>query len=1070
MIEFVFGREPSSKTEYVIEQMKKALDAGKKCILIMPEQQALAWDTVVAKRFLATDAFNIETVSFRRLANSVFRKFGGVSKKYINEGQKALYMWGAVDLIHDKLKAFDSIERLERHIPRFIAGTNELRLYGITPEKLLEAAQKMGSGKGSLPDRLSDLAYISAAYNTLLSDDMADPTEIPDALCAILENNDYFHDTCVFIDSFYTLTPKEIKVAEHIFRQASDVFVTFAMEESDIRSPHMEYVTGYMKTMARLASRLGLDIKKTSVCDGRKKEFSYLSKYLWDYSAEPLCEETDRVTVIKCPDRYDEAILAGAKIKELCARGASFSDIACVAADFEMLRGITDIELEMQGIPVYVSGKTSVTSQPAVRLILSALSVISGGWKKENIIACARTGLCDLTPDETDALQLYTDIWRINGKKSYTEGPWTMNADGYTNEERPWGLTLLSLANSAREKLIPPLERFSEAIPGTIKDICRAIYEFLCDFRVYDRLKLEVSALEGAGKFSDAQKKSQVWDAVCSVLDTLVSTIPLETANAHRFTTLFRHTSDACLIGTIPDGIDRVALGSVGSMRLDAVKHLIVLGAKSGEFPKAVSDSGFFSDADREAMRDAGLEISPDTVSKQREEMFRFSETVSSPSESLTVIIPSDGSQIHPSTGALRLMKLLPKAKVYDFSTPDAESILRTRGKLDSVFNTGALSADNDRTTGAALARLFDRDINLTQSRIECFNSCPFKYYCEYILRLSENSTAEFRHSEVGNFVHSVLENFMREASKDSFPISKEALISKADRLMGQYREEVLPDNPCGHVEYMFDRLSRSIRLFAETLNEEFAQSRFSPYSFELKVGFSDDLPAIPIRLDNGHDLTVRGIVDRMDILREDGNVYIRVVDYKTGSKKFSLDKVMKGENIQLLLYLFALCNMPSDCGFAKRLAPDGERLVPAGAVYFSAKPGETAAGDLLSREKAKEFAADSISRTGIVLGDTELIRAMDSDLTGKFAPAYVNEKGQLKGSFAKSEEDFHTIKSALDRLLKDVGDRMTKGDAASAPTGYGQYSSCTYCAMKPLCRHSDHTNNTEEMGGESDE
>ncbi len=1069
MIEFVFGREPSSKTEYVIEKMKAALGRNKRCVLIIPEQQALFWDTVVAERFAPTDGFSIDVVSFKRLANSVFRTFGGCAKNYINDAEKALIMWSAIVSVSDKLKAFKAPDREDRYVPLMSRAVSETKLYGIGPEALMEASRQTESTHASLSARLHDLSLIAAAYEALLHQKKDDPEEIPDALCKTLEEHNHFENTCVFIDSFYTLTPKEIKVVRHIFAQAEDTLITFAMAMEDSKKLHMEYVSGYVKEMERSAQRLGFTTVKTHLDDNRRPEFAYLASRLWDYSASPLTEGGECVSFVKCADRYDEAALVGARIKELVSNGADFGDIACVSADFEALRGITDIELERQGIPVYVSGKTAVTSQPVIRLLLSASAVCAGGWKKGDVVSCARTGLCGLSPDEADALETYTDKWRIRGKKKFCADSWGMNADGYFAEESPRAKLLLSLANSAKDKLIPPIEAFSEAFPGTVRDICAAAYKLLCDFNVYGHLKAEVSALESVGKLADAQKKSQVWDAVCKVLDTLATSVPDAVMDGRRFASLLRKTADTCHIGSIPDGLDRVILGSVGSVRLDSARHLIVLGAKSGEFPRVPDEGGFFSDADRTALLSLGIELSPDTVKKQREEMFRFSETVTSPAETLTVMIPSEPSGNHPSMGAMRLMKLLPNAKVWDFTTPEGEQIIRTKGKDAELFAEGDLCADRDRTTGAALSRLFDKDISLTQTRIECFTSCAFKYYCQHILRLDEGSTAELKPSDVGNFVHSVLENFMKEAAEEGFPLEDSAVISKTERLISNYRQSVLPDGEGGYVDYLFSRISKSIELFARALNAEFAQSRFVPHSFELPVGFSKDLPAIPIRLDNGHDLTVRGIVDRMDIMRENGNVYVRVVDYKTGSKTFSLKKVMKGENIQLLLYLFALCNMPKNCSFAKELLPNGERLIPAGAVYFSAKPGDIQSSELLETESADSFAIDSISRTGIVLGDPQIMEAMDSTLSGKYCPAYLDKKGNKKGSFVEDEAGFTEIKNTLDTILKEVGNRMISGEAGSCPTGYKDNSACAYCAMKPLCRHSDSRSTTEE-GGNSDE
>ena len=1071
MIEFVFGRQQSEKTEYVIEKMQEALANGKRIILIIPEHQALFWDNLCATRFSPTDALNIESVSFTRLCNSAFRRFGGIAKTYATEAQKMLFMWSAVNAVQDRLSAFRSPEREDRYIPLFKYAASELKLYGVSGEELICAADGMDESAGTLPDRLRDLALISSAYDALLHQSHEDTEEMLDALDALLSENDFFSGSAVFIDSFLTLTPKEKKILHHIFRNADSALITFAMAEEDRKKDSARFISEYVKDVARIANLVGQSIKRTSIGEDRKAEFSYLSANLWNYAAEPFAGETDAVTVIKCADRYDEATLAALRIKALVKEGASFGDIACVAADFESLRKITDIELERHGIPVFVSGKTPVTSQPAVRLLLYASRVVSQGWKGDDIISAARTGLCALTPDETDALEVYTQKWRIRGKARFCiPDGWQMNADGYSESESPRAKSLLALANEAREKIVPPIEAFSEAFPGKVRDICAAAYKLLCDFKVYDQLRLEVAALEGEGRFADAHKKSQVWEALLQVLDILAETVPDEVADSRRFSALFSRVADTCLIGTIPDGIDRVSLGSVGGVRADSVKHLIVLGVKSGEFPRTTAEKGFFSDNDRLLLKKAGIEISPDTASAQHEELFRFKETVCAPKESVTLIIPSDGAQNNPSLGALRVMKLFPGCKTLDFTSPEAQDLIRTEGGKLTDFSTGRLSADLDRVTGEARRRLFDRDLRLTQSRIDCFETCPFQYYCKYILKLDEGDSAELKYGEVGTFVHYVLEHFMREAAEDGgFPISEEAVISRTERIIREYREKIVPRGQSGHIDYMFQRLSASIRLFARSLNEEFAQSLFEPHSFELKVGFSDDLPALPIPLENGHTLTVRGIVDRMDIMRRDGKVYIRVVDYKTGSKVFSLKDALKGHNIQLLLYLFALCNMPKDCSFAKKIAPDGEEIVPAGAVYFSAKPGDIAADDLLGEEDAQKRALDMISRTGIVMGDSAVIEAMDRDMNGKYAPAKYDAKGKLRGSFFEDRDAYDGVQTAINEYVCGVGNKMAEGFAASAPHGFKASSPCDNCSMKPLCRHSEYES-TDERRDEGNE
>ncbi|MBQ3528445.1 MAG: PD-(D/E)XK nuclease family protein [Clostridia bacterium] len=1072
MIEFIFGREATQKTEYIIEKMKECLKNGKKAVLLIPEHQALFWDTLTAKRFSPTDAFNIETVSFTRLADSVFRRFGGSAKRYVTDSEKLLLMWSALNGVSEGLRVFGSSKREDRYVPLMLRARSELRLYGIGDEDIARASEMLGEEKGSLSGRLHDLALISSAYDTLLHSSYDDPEEIPDALADVLSNNDYFGGSCVFLDSFYTLTPKEMKVVRLIMSQADDFYATFAMARGDRDMPHVSFIFDYVKDMARCASSLGYEIKITDRGDTRKVEFEYMSRALWDFSSEPYRKATDAVCVIKCSDRYDEASLAAAKIKDIVSAGASFSDIAVVCADFESLRGITDAELWRYGIPVYVAGKTPVTSQPAARLLLSAVRIVARGWRSEDVIAAARTGLCSLSSDETDALEMYTDKWSIRGKKKFcTPDGWEMNADGYTESESRWGRELLSLANSAREKLIPPLEAFSEAFPGSIKDICSASYKLLCDFGVYESLKSEAVALERAGRFADAQKKSQVYGVILKLLDTLALCVPDGTCDAPRFLSLLSRIGDTLTIGTIPDGIDRVALGSVGSVRLDGIKHLIVLGAKSGEFPRVPKDDGFFSDNDKKILKDMGIELSPDSSSRQNEELFRFAQTVAAPCESLTVIIPADGDACHPSLGALRLMKLFPNCRTFDFTSPEGEEAIRGWSKNGGDETLYPLSADNDRVTGAAQKKLFDCDISLTQSRIECFTSCAFSYYCRYILKLDEGERAELRPGEVGTFVHAILENLMREISETaSFPVEEARLYEMCDRLISDYRAKIAPDDKNGQTDYIFNRLSKSIRLFARSLNEEFSQSSFTPYSFELPVGFTEELPAEKRPLSNGHSLTVRGIVDRVDILRRDGKVYIRVADYKTGSKSFSLKDVLRGHNIQLLLYLFSLCNMPKDCSYRKELAPGGEDILPAGAVYFSARPGDILSDSFMDDAESEDFALDAISRTGIVLGDLDVISAMDKEISGKYAPVSIGAKNNLKGSFAESVEAFREIEGAIDTFLSEVGNSLVGGKAASDPIGFKSSSPCEYCKMLPICRHNEHAPKIDEKGGEGNE
>lgn len=242
--------------------------------------------------------------------------------------------------------------------------------------------------------------------------------------------------------------------------------------------------------------------------------------------------------------------------------------------------------------------------------------------------------------------------------------------------------------------------------------------------------------------------------------------------------------------------------------------------------------------------------------------------------------------------------------------------------------------------------------------------------------------------------------------------------------------------------------------MYGQSLSEEFAQSEFVPYAFELPVGFDETLPALQIPLDGEGTMTMRGIVDRLDILRRDGKVYVRVADYKTGSKNFSLQEVLSGHNVQLLLYLFSICESAGS-PFYQKLAPGGEELVPAGAVYFSARPGDAASPVPLDAETARKEAKKNISRRGIILRDDAVIRAMDKDVSGRYIPVTVNKDGSYsKHSSLATRQEFGEIYRGLTAALQKAAGRMKSGQAYSKPVRRGNRFPCDSCPMRAVCRH----------------
>lgn len=102
-------------------------------------------------------------------------------------------------------------------------------------------------------------------------------------------------------------------------------------------------------------------------------------------------------------------------------------------------------------------------------------------------------------------------------------------------------------------------------------------------------------------------------------------------------------------------------------------------------------------------------------------------------------------------------------------------------------------------------------------------------------------------------------------------------------------------------------------------MQNELKQSEFRPINFEFNI---NEKGIANLTGDNGIEIVIRGVIDRVDIYESNGEKYIRVIDYKTGKKIFSMSSLLYGINLQMLLYMFTITGSGeaySDCQSGRR-------------------------------------------------------------------------------------------------------------------------------------------------------
>ncbi|MGM8370196.1 PD-(D/E)XK nuclease family protein, partial (plasmid) [Clostridium perfringens] len=103
------------------------------------------------------------------------------------------------------------------------------------------------------------------------------------------------------------------------------------------------------------------------------------------------------------------------------------------------------------------------------------------------------------------------------------------------------------------------------------------------------------------------------------------------------------------------------------------------------------------------------------------------------------------------------------------------------------------------------------------------------------------------------------------------------------------------------------------------------------------------------------------------------GETYLRIIDYKTGSKKFDLNKFYNGLQMQLLVYLDALINNSENIV--------ENQAMPGAILYFRIDdPILKSKGDL-TEEEIKSEVLKELKLEGLLLDDVKVVKAMDNTL-----------------------------------------------------------------------------------------
>ncbi len=1097
MLYLILSATGGGKTTHIMNLINQFSAGGHKNLtLIVPEQFSFMTEKIMLEKIGTKAMADIDVLSFTSLGEKLVGKPALHERRRLDDASRAVLMSMALESVKDKLTLYGKHTSSKSVISEFLTLSSEFKQSAVSSDSVRFALSQ--SDDGLLKMKLGDITTVLDAYDAMTAESYFNPDDLLTELYDILPDNDYFKNRLVFIDSFRGFTTQEYKVIGRMLSKAQAVYVTLCTDNLDNQGDETDLFAHTKRTAHRLidiARKSGVAVAKPQYLSMRNKfnnfppdfkrfsspELAALEKELFSVSPNVYEEECGNITLCKASDIYSECEFIACTAKKLIREnGYRCRDIAVIARESSSYESPLRSALKKCGIPVFEDSRQPVDVSPVVALVESAINIAANGFSTESVMRYLKTGLSGFTTEEISAVENYCYLWSINGSQWTCE--WTQNPGGFGEEAGEEEKAELEILNSLRKRIVSPLFDLKKKLQDSKgEESAAAVFAFLERIDASENIRSLAKNLALRGETGLALELERLWNVVIDMLEGIETLTRGRYVTAKEFCDMFELMLGVQTVGSLPQGLDEITIGSADRIRTVAPKIVFIAGANSGVFPAVPSSGSALTDKDRRKMSELGIELSDFGEYKLAEEKLIAYNAFCCASDKLFVCCTernAKGEQLTPSELYTKIKTLFPECR--EVVAEEENSLYFIEGKELAFEQLAKNKSDNnslyaslcdyfaddseysgrisalERASGnrnfkienpdAALS-LFGKNMYMSASRVESFYKCPFSYFCRYGIKAMPRKVAELDPMQRGNIIHYALEKLLTDFDRKTLTeMSSEDIFHYMKPLLTEYLNTKLDgENRNERFIYLFNKLIYSVCDVAERLIKELSQSSFTPADFELKIGNDGEIPAYEVKTQNGK-VIISGAIDRVDEALIGGKKYIRIVDYKSSGKDFRLSDVVQGLNMQMLIYLFTLWQN------GKEKYGD---FTPAGVLYYPANSPLVSVARGSTDEEIEAERQKKCTMTGIVLDNSEVIKAMDSTESGTYIPVKY-KGGEFTGSLIGLTQ-LEKLKEKADSILAEMADSLHSGNIEAVPSCGSSYKFvCDYCDYKAVCSYEE--------------
>lgn len=1077
-LQFIFGSSGSGKSDYIYTEILRQSeeDAERLFFVVAPEQFTMQTQQELVRRQKNHGIMNIDVVSFQRLAYRVFDELGMTHIRVLQETGKNFVLRKVAQEKQEELQILKGNMKKPGYINEMKSVISELVQYRIGPKQLKELSEdeKMPS---FFRARMHDIMVMYQGFQDYLSGSYITAEELLEALAQAAKRSKLLKGAVLVLDGFTGFTPIQYELLAELMRYVGDIYVTVTLdirEDPFVCTGMQELFYMSKKTvenLSEIAKRRRIELcTPVLLAHSEKsrfkasKQLEWLEQNLFRTKPKRYPGEGGDIFLYSLPDPRKEMMFVCGEIRRLVREEQyRYKEIAIVCGDVAMYGNYVPEIFEMYEIPYFLDKKNNISFHAFTELIKAALRTVETDFSWEGIMGYLRCGLSGLSREEIDLLENYLLANRIRGFRRWRE-KW-VRLFGVT------GVDELEQVNRAREQVVSEFEKFYESFrkkEASVLERTVALYELIAGLGIQQKLEGRRLILEQQGRRALAKEYAQIYRIVMDLLEKLTQLLGEEQMDPVEYRQLLEAGFEASAVGVTPPGYDQVLVGDIERSRLPDIKALFLVGVNDGLIPKAEQPGGLISQQERQHLKERGIELAPGVREKSFIQKFYLYLNLTKPSHRLYLTwfrTNGEGKEARKSYLTGMLWKIFPELVPVKLEEPDSlrqlvtekssrrvlvEGMKKAReGELSPVF-LSLLSWYQGREDGSARARqlleavfytyekrfmsreatleLYGQVLENSVTRLERFAACAYAHFMAYGIGVKERQLGEFAPVDMGSLFHGALERYslgMEELGYHWFDVPKEVreqLMEKAVRDTVEEAGYLVYED--ARSAYSVKRLLRILKKTVETITDQISKSSFTPEGYEVSFSFVQDLEAVNFTLSEEERMRLRGRIDRMDTKKEGNQVYVKVVDYKSGNTQFSLVSLYHGLQLQLVVYLNAAVEI------LKRKYPAAE-VLPAGMFYYHIDDpvievnGPAADGEI--QEKVREQL--KLNGAGILPDESVSKKSRQSDT-----------------------EEMKVLSDFVNTKIKSIGQAIFRGDTAVSPFRMKKESGCDYCPYHGIC------------------